>query len=76
MIKVKDEKGLERDPNSKAILQTDLKQLLEHRRRKSILRKMHEDSSKVSSLEEQLNKQNEEIEQLKQLVNKLLAQNK
>lgn len=76
MIKVLDEKGLQRDPNSKAILQTDVVQLTEHRRRKTLMKKMIEDTSKVKSLEEKLNQQDKEIAELKQLINSIISQNK
>ena len=73
MIKVKDEKGLARDPYSKAILQTDLKQLVEHRRRKSAFRNLAQEASKVKVLEERLDKQDKEIAELKEMVAKLVS---
>lgn len=72
MIKVKDERGLVRDPSSKAILVTDNGALSEHRRKKNLFKKLHSDTSRVSVLEETITKQHHEIEELKLLVKKLL----
>lgn len=76
MIKVKDEKGLVRDPSSKAILRTDSSALIEHRRRKQLLHKLHSDTSRVSELEQQLQQQRAEISTLTELVHRLLSANK
>lgn len=65
MIKVKDEKGLARDPFSKAILRIDPQSLIEHRRKKMLMKKLHEDASKVSDLEK-------EVADLKNLVHQLI----
>lgn len=76
MIKVKDEKGLVRDPSSKAILRVDPTALVEHRRRKQLLHKLHGDSSRVSDLEQQLQQQRTEISALTELVHRLIGTNK
>ena len=74
MIKVKDEKGLERDPHSKAILQTDVQQLMEHRRRKQLMKKMLDDSNKVKSLEDKVEQQSKELSELREMMSSLLSQ--
>lgn len=76
MIKVKDEVGLVRDPSSKAILRTDPSALINHRRRKQMLHRLHQDSSRVSELEDRLEHQSIEISVLKSLVQQLLDNNK
>jgi hypothetical protein len=76
LIKVKDERGLVRDPNSKAILRTDSSALLEHRRKRQMQAKLHADAAKVSSLEDRVEQQSLELAELRGLINQLLAQNK
>lgn len=72
MIKVKDEKGLVRDPSSKAILSVDTDALKDHRRKKAMMLKIHEESSKVSQLEEIMEQQSAELAELKRIVQLLL----
>ena len=76
MIKVKDEKGLARDPSSKAILRTDPEALVEHRRRRKMIHQLHRESSRVSELEQKLEQQSMEITLLKQMVHQLIDHNK
>jgi hypothetical protein len=72
MIKVKDERGLVRDPSSKAILRTDAEMLREHRRKKKLLHKMHEESSKVAEMQRKMDQQATEISELKKMLQTLI----
>jgi len=51
---VKDHKGLVRDLDSKAILNTDNQSLKEHRNKKEFLKNIIENSSKIEKLEEDI----------------------
>lgn len=69
LVNVIDERGLARDPVSKAILRTDIEELAAHRRRVRAARQQRQDSERITQLEA-------EVAELKQLVHQLLATNK
>ena len=71
MIKVKDNKGLVRDPYSKAIINVDNNALLEHRRKKQFVVQQTENSKRIDKIETEII----EIKNLlKNLVDKLTIQ--
>jgi hypothetical protein len=53
-IKVKDEKGLVREYSSKAILSVDRESLIEHRRKKKIMKEIIDNSQKINELEKDI----------------------
>ena len=65
MIEVQGEKGLERDPFSKAIVRTDVDVLAEHRVRRATLRRSIMNADRVEQLEA-------ELKELKLLVQQLI----
>lgn len=73
MIKVKDKKGLVRDPSSKAVLNVDVEALREHRKKVQLFKQMSQDTKKVESLEKLVEKQSSQIEELAAMVRNLLA---
>lgn len=67
--KVKDYKGLVRDMRTKAILNTDHEALVNHRKTKSKLKEMMDNSQKISKIEEELN-------DIKKMLHILIEKNK
>ncbi len=67
--KVKDYKGLVRDMRTKAILNTDQESLINHRKNKSKLKEMMNNSQKISNIEN-------EIEDIKKMLLILIEKNK
>lgn len=63
--KVKDEKGLIRDMNSKAILNVDSKALNEHRNKKQMMKGVIDNSHKINRIED-------DILEIKQLLAQLI----
>jgi len=49
--KVKEHKGLIRDMNSKAILNIDKESLMDHRRKKEVMKKIIEDTKRIDKME-------------------------
>lgn len=73
MIKVKDERGLVRDPVSKAIIRTDYDSLQEHRKKKAIMRQSIENSGKVDALDKRINNIEQQISEIKQMMIQFLS---
>lgn len=63
--KVKDHKGLIRDMNSKAILNTDTHALIEHRRKKKVMSDLLNQGSRIDKIED-------DISQIKNMLSELL----
>ena len=76
MLKVKDEKGLVRDPSSKAVLNVDIEALREHRKKTQIFKKMSQESNKVETLEKMVQSQSFQIAELTAMVKSLLDMSK
>ena len=75
MINIKNEKGLVRDLDSKAILSTDTTLLNEHRLRKNKAKQMYENSLKVEKLETDIENLKSDMDSIKVLLNKLIELN-
>lgn len=75
MINIKNEKGLVRDLDSKAILSIDTTLLNEHRLRKTKARQMYENSLKVDKLETDIENLKSDMDSIKVLLNKLIELN-
>lgn len=54
LIKVKDHKDLLRDPYSKAIINSNMNALMEHRKAKSFAQSMVDNTNRINSLENDL----------------------
>lgn len=76
MIRVKDEKGLVRDPVTKAVLNVDVEALAEHRKKAQLFKKMARETDKVASLEKMIQTQGSQIEELTAMVKSLLHMSK
>ena len=51
MMKVKDHQNLQRDPNSKAIINTDVAALQEHKSKKKMIDGVSQNSERITRLE-------------------------
>lgn len=67
-LKVKDRPDLVRDPNSKAILSTDMKALQEHREKRKLFKQLLEKTNEVDQLKA-------DMQEIKAMLHQLL-QNK
>ena len=54
MMKVKDHQNLQRDPNSKAIINTDVAALREYKEKRKMMESVSDSSQKIASLEKDL----------------------
>jgi len=72
MIKVKDEKGLVRDPHSKAILHTDTSALNEHRRHKNLMKQLHNKVDTIDALSQDVNDLKKSLDNLTHLITQML----
>ena len=53
-MKVKDHQNLQRDPNSKAIINTDVAALREYKEKRKMMESVSDSSQKIASLEKDL----------------------
>lgn len=73
MIKVSGERGLVRDPYSKAILNTDVTALQEHRRKKTMLRELYNSKDEIHDLKEEVSTIKQEMSDIKMMLEQLLT---
>jgi hypothetical protein len=64
MIKVKDERGLLRDPYSKAILNADVSALEENRRKRKLQKRLHNSIGEIEEIKQRLDKLESLVTQL------------
>lgn len=72
MIKVKDERGLVRDPFSKAILNTNRSALQEHRKKRDMLKKTVVQRNELNNVIEEVNSIKTELNDIKILLEQLI----
>jgi hypothetical protein len=73
MIEVKDERGLVRDPHSKAVLNTDISTLENNRRKRNMMKNLHSSSNDVQILKQKVEGLESDISEIKSLLKSLLT---
>lgn len=75
MIKVKDERGLVRDPFSKAILNTNITALQEHRKKRKMFRETILNKDELNSIKNEVLTLKTELNDIKYLLEQLINRN-
>lgn len=71
-LKVIDNKDLVRDPYSKAIMNTNLLALNEHRKKREFAKRAYQNSQKINQLELDINNMNKDITEIKNILTALI----